>query len=1292
MRRNLRKVELLEPTAKLEISMYFCSMRWLFSLSLLWAQTGFPSIHQIEAERYRPYQYLSERQWDSLNGYTPTPAVAFRQTTSCQLQKQVMGYHPYWAGTAYTRYQWNLLSTIVFFSYEVDPTTGNYSNPTVINTWRTTNLVPTAHANGTEVQLCATLFGGTNLTNFLGNATARLRCIDSLIALVALRNAEGINIDFEGLPSSQKTNFVNFMQQLRDTLNRRRPSTKLSVALPAVDWGNAFDLAALSTICDQLFIMGYDFYWSTAPTAGPTGLLYTGSIWGSRCNSRTIIDYLASGAARSKLILGVPYYGFRYPTDSNTYPTSTTGSGTSRTYAAAKTEANTYGWNWDDHSFSRYFMYQSSGQWYQTWWHDSLSLAWMYRTVLMQGIGGVGMWALSYDGSNPELWNALRDHFTDCAIIACQDSFFDMNGPRGTYFNRENWTWTLAPTGASSVTVTFHSFQLENGYDTLWIYNGSSTNAPLIGWYTGSNSPGTVTGTTGALTFRFKSDNATVAAGWRATWSCVYDNVPPTTSIDPLRPWYNGDFTATFTDADNQSVAPRFALVADYNGSRWSANPAYGYAYEDFPGSTLPPGWTSVVGTWSVSSGYLTQSDETQSNTNLYFPLSQDNSTAWLYHWKMRLGGSGTNRRAGLHIFADDPNLAQRGNSYLLWFRLDNQRIEIYEILGNSLPSPNIQVPYAFAANTWYDIKALYEPGLSRIRIWINDQLVVTYTVTNVLTAGSYVSLRTGNARVDYDELRVYRSRGGSLSVPVGPGKAIRYESPSPTQPAGRLMSVVLDGANLWSSAAAASVRTDWTPPTSTLSVSGWKTAAFTQAFTDADGLSGIQRRFYLPTYRSSHWQANTTLGFLYDEFDLTQAGWATYAGTWSTNAAASRLLQSDVTATNTGYHCAVTQGSRALYRVKAKLTNTTGNRRWGFHILADDPSQAQRGNSYLIWLRYDNQDLQIYETINNALNTRLTIPVPLSPNTDYLVEVLYDNGRIAVWIDGVLRAEWVDDTPLTGGGYVSLRTNQAAIEVDFVEVWQGRGGTETVDVGPTGALAAQNANPTTPAGRLWTLVQDSAGNWSALSYADLDVDWTPPPSPAEVRDGLGADESTTSTGNQLSANWDPTSDPHSGLLRYEYAIGTAPNSTDVVSWTSAGLSTSVTHTGLSLTSGQTYYFGVRALNNAGLISAPTWSNGILYSDPLFYSPDPNTPSLPKSASEIRLFPNPTSGPVSIMGPDSVLPLSWLLYDSQGRLLRQGTLHTFPAQIHLFAPEDSPGLYFWHLPAWETVYPIFFAP
>jgi len=855
-----------------------------------------------------------------------------------------------------------------------------------------------------------------------------------------------------------------------------------------------------------------------------------------------------------------------------------------------------------------------------------------------------------------------------------------MGGTVGSYFNRENWTWTLAPTGASQVNVTFHSFQLENGYDTLWIYDGPSTTSPLIGSYTGSASPGTVTGSSGTLTFRYKSDGATVAPGWLATWSCVLDNQPPTTAIAPLRSWYAQDFVVSFSDADNLAVAQRYVCIADYSGSRWGANPTKGLAYEDFPGTALPPGWVASVGTWSVASGQLTQSDETQSNTNLYFPLAQDASTQWLYHWRMRLAGTGTNRRAGLHLFVSDPTLSQRGDSYLLWFRLDNQRIEIYRITGNTLPSPQYQQPYAFAPNTWYDIKAVYDPTTGQIQIWINNALVGSWTDPAPLQSGGYVSLRTGNALVDYDELRVYRSRGSTFAVQVGSGGHARYESVNPTTSAVRVLSLVRDAAGLWSAIATAESKIDWTPPTVGLSVSNWKTADFVQAFSEADALSGVGVRFLLPVYLGANgWEASTAAGFLYDDFTGVQGGWTAGIGTWSTSVG--WLTQSDVASTGTNYYRSVAQGSLVLYRVKARLTNTTGNRRWGFHILVDDPTQTQRGNSYLIWLRYDQQDVQIYETISNTLYTRLTVPFSLSVGTDYLVEVVYNSGWIGVWINGAWVGEWTDSTPLTAGGYISLRTNQAQVEWDFVEVWRGRGAAETITVGPSGWLAAQNPTPTTSAGRLYSRVYDVAGNPSSVASAGVDVDWTPPSAVPAVRDGNGPDEGYTTNGTQLTANWDASTDPHSGVAAYEYAIGTNPGLTDVRSWTDVGAVTSYTATGLSLTPGQTYYWGVRVRNGAGLVGSATWSNGILYDpNPLAFSPSFSGERA--RSIGLRLYPSPARETIVLEVPDSLPASEGYLIDAAGRVIQAFSIEKPYQRLAIGAL--PPGLY----GVWVPPYPV----
>jgi hypothetical protein len=104
--------------------------------------------------------------------------------------------------------------------------------------------------------------------------------------------------------------------------------------------------------------------------------------------------------------------------------------------------------------------------------------------------------------------------------------------------------------------------------------------------------------------------------------------------------------------------------------------------------------------------------------------------------------------------------------------------------------------------------------------------------------------------------------------------------------------------------------------------------------------------------------------------------------------------------------------------------------------------------------------------------------------------------------------------------------------------------------------------------------------------------DTTPPSAPPAVRDGTGAGTSTTTSTTQLSANWDMSSDPESGISGYQYAIGTSAGGTQIVHWTNLGYVSHVTRTGLSLAVGQTYYFSVRAKNGNGLIGSASNSKG----------------------------------------------------------------------------------------------------
>ncbi len=109
----------------------------------------------------------------------------------------------------------------------------------------------------------------------------------------------------------------------------------------------------------------------------------------------------------------------------------------------------------------------------------------------------------------------------------CEGTFFDPGGPTSEYGNNQQMTMTIVPDTEEALTkVEFTMFDLEAqsncDYDWLKIYNGLNTNAPLLGTWCGTNSPGTIIANNGGkgLTFQFFSDGSVVEAGWAATISC----------------------------------------------------------------------------------------------------------------------------------------------------------------------------------------------------------------------------------------------------------------------------------------------------------------------------------------------------------------------------------------------------------------------------------------------------------------------------------------------------------------------------------------------------------------------------------------------------------------------------------------------------------------------------------------------------------------------------------------------------------------------------------------------------
>lgn len=538
------------------------------------AQEFHKSIHQEQSEHYAKYDFKNEKEWDALriseNGISPhlkkteTPQV-------CNLNKRVYGWNPYWMGSAYNNYQWDLLSDLCHFSYEVDASDGSAGTT---HAWLTDAAVTAAQNNGVKVSLCATLFN--NHATFLTNSSAKQNFISTMISLVQQRNGNGCNIDFEGVPAAQSANFTAFMIDLCNQMHAAIPGSEISIALPAVDWSNVYDVTAMANYVDLFIIMGYDYYWSGSTTAGPTDPLYNFVTSYNQTLTKSVTYYLNKNVPNGKLLLGLPYYGREWPTNASTIPATATATGTARTYNYVRNNPLTYSNpQFDANSFSQYFAF-NTGSWNQCFINNGYTMGKRFDIVNQFGIGGIGIWALGQDNGYTDFWDKIKEKFSDCGSVACTDTIYDMGGPNRNYYDNERYTYTIAPSGASSVSLAFSSFSSEVNYDSLWIYDGTTIASPLIGAYTGTNSPGTVNSTGPALTIRWKSDGNTVNTGWNAIWNCSAN--PPTNlsvaqnncpSIGVTLSWQNSgngwfaDVTddPTFTNFWNKDVTGLSSIV-----------------------------------------------------------------------------------------------------------------------------------------------------------------------------------------------------------------------------------------------------------------------------------------------------------------------------------------------------------------------------------------------------------------------------------------------------------------------------------------------------------------------------------------------------------------------------------------------------------------------------------------------------------------------------------------------------------------------------------------------------------
>lgn len=307
-------------------------------------------------------------------------------------------------------------STISFFSLEA-ASSGAIRHDGRWRIWNSASvdrLIERAHASGTKVVISLARFSWSAAqrkvsTALLGSAAARARLARDFADEVVRRGVDGINVDFEPIPTGQKANFTDLVRRVRAELDTRRHGYQLT--FDVVGHFESYDVGALLRPggADAVYLMGYHYAGTFSTIAHGTAPL-----GGPRYDVGDAIRGLRAVAKPHQLIVGVPYYGHLWPTRSGALNARTTAGGYDVRYEQAREIARDRGSSYDAVEKVSRVVWRGRScascplQWFQLYYDDARSLAAKWAEFRRQGLLGTGIWTSAFEGPSGDLTAALR--------------------------------------------------------------------------------------------------------------------------------------------------------------------------------------------------------------------------------------------------------------------------------------------------------------------------------------------------------------------------------------------------------------------------------------------------------------------------------------------------------------------------------------------------------------------------------------------------------------------------------------------------------------------------------------------------------------------------------------------------------------------------------------------------------------------------------------------------------------------------------------------------------------------
>jgi len=407
----------------------------------------------------------------------------------------VTGYYPGWEQPSLpaTNLDFATITQVIHFSVVPNPDGTLNSSANSISAAGSAAVVAAAHAAGRAALIC--VGGSESESGFQGATSNHLaQFIGNLTNFMASRGYDGIDIDWEPLPSTDGFGYTNLVIGLRLALAvfpTHKLLTAAAGAYPPWDDSPTADYvmyANLQNQFDQINLMTYDLSgpwdgwvtWFNSP-------LYDGgyrfpSSGGLVPSIEGAVDnFLTNGVSGAKLGVGVAFYGYQWTGGSGTSPTCITGPRQSWTNAPTITAfsysdimADFYRTNlyhWDTNAQSAYLGITNSVPTDNMFisYDDPRTCAAKLSYVRNRALGGLMIWELAQDEPETQtnsLTRALRQALATPGLVSLQPAGADVH-------------LTFQSIALGSYRIEYNSNLVATGWSTLLVTNVAGAGGTL---------------------------------------------------------------------------------------------------------------------------------------------------------------------------------------------------------------------------------------------------------------------------------------------------------------------------------------------------------------------------------------------------------------------------------------------------------------------------------------------------------------------------------------------------------------------------------------------------------------------------------------------------------------------------------------------------------------------------------------------------------------------------------------------------------------------------------------------